>query len=262
MTVNFTLVGGPTAVLELDGVRIILDPTFDASQTYTGAGTEGTNGITKTTGPAIAADSIGRLDVALVSHDHHVDNLDVSGREVLRGVPTVFTTKEGAERLGQGAIGLADYEAGTVRLPGGREITVTGVPAHHGPEGVHQMAGPVVGFIVSGQNLPTVYVSGDNSSLDVVRDIKAHFPAIDLAVLFTGGAKFDEIAGGALLTLSNEDAVEATRILDPRLVVPVHAEGWAHFSQDAHQLRAAFEKARLNARIVVVEPGQTCALDV
>jgi L-ascorbate metabolism protein UlaG (beta-lactamase superfamily) len=198
----------------------------------------------------------------LLSHDHHADNFDDSGRELTSRVASVFTTSAGAERLGNGAIGLADYESATVPLPDGRELTITGVPAHHGPDGLWEAVGPVIGFVLSGEGLPTVYVSGDNSSLELVEEISEKFSPIDIAILFAGGAKFDEIMDGAFLTLTNEAVLDAAKILDPATIIPVHAEGWAHFSQSAHQLRDAFEEAGVGNRIVVVEPGASVQLDL
>jgi L-ascorbate metabolism protein UlaG (beta-lactamase superfamily) len=200
-------------------------------------------------------------DVVLLSHDHHADNFDDSGRELASRVSSVFTTTEGAERLGPGAVGLADYESATVPLPDGGELTITGVPAHHGPDGLWQVVGPVIGFVLTGEGLPTVYVSGDNSSLDLVEEIEAKFGPIDLAVLFAGGAKFDEVMDGAFLTLTNEAVLEAAKIMDTATIIPIHADGWAHFSQNAHQLRDAFEAGGIGHRIVVVELGASAQLE-
>jgi len=76
-----TLVGGPTALLEYGGLRLLTDPTFDdAPRTY---GRDGAPSLQKTEGPAITADQIGDVDVVLISHDHHPDNLDESGRAYL-----------------------------------------------------------------------------------------------------------------------------------------------------------------------------------
>lgn len=258
MAFTATLIGGPTAVLDVAGLRIITDQTFDAPQTYTA---EGTPAITKTAGPAISADEVGPVDIALVSHDHHPDNLDTSGREFLTRAGSVFTTAAGAERLGNGARGLDHYESTTLARPDGGGLTITGVPAQHGPDGVWQSVGPVIGFVLSGEGLPTVYVSGDNSSPDVVTEIAERIGSIDVAVLFVGGAKFDEVAGGAYLTLSNESAVQAAQIMNSATVIPVHADSWAHFSQSQEQTRGAFESAGIADRIVVLQPGQSTALD-
>ena len=34
MTVTITLIGGPTALIEIDGFRLLTDPTFDAPGAY------------------------------------------------------------------------------------------------------------------------------------------------------------------------------------------------------------------------------------
>lgn len=255
--IDFTLVGGPTAVFTLGGLTIMTDPTFDPPRSYE---TPGQPTIVKTAGPALQPSQVPHPDVVLLSHDHHADNFDDSGRELASRVSSVITTADGAKRLGHGAVGLADYESTTVPLPDGGELMITGVPAHHGPDGVWQEVGPVIGFMLTGVGLPTVYVSGDNSSMEVIEEIAAKFGSIDMAVLFAGGARFAEAMDGAFLTLSNEAVLEAAKIMDTATIVPVHADGWAHFSQNAHQLRDAFEADGLGHRIVVVEPGASAQL--
>jgi hypothetical protein len=60
---------------------------------------------------------------------------------------------------------------------------------------------------------------------------------------------------GAYLTLSSERAAEAARILGARAVVPIHFEGWTHFTQGADALRAAFAGNQLTDRLALAEPG-------
>ena len=80
-TITFTHIGGPTTLIEVEGWRILTDPTFDApGRTYKfGWGTSSR----KTTGPAIAAAEIGPVDAVLLTHEHHADNLDDTGRSLL-----------------------------------------------------------------------------------------------------------------------------------------------------------------------------------
>jgi L-ascorbate metabolism protein UlaG (beta-lactamase superfamily) len=54
--------------------------------------------VDKLAGPSMSADEIGEVDAVLLSHDHHPDNLDVSGREYLPRAGQVLTTVAGAER--------------------------------------------------------------------------------------------------------------------------------------------------------------------
>ena len=103
---TLTLIGGPTVLIELDGFRLLADPTFDPPGDY-----QGSVLLRKTAGPALSPESLGRIDAVLLSHDHHYDNLDHSGRKFVEGARQVLTTPAGAERLGGHAIGLANWQS-------------------------------------------------------------------------------------------------------------------------------------------------------
>ena len=79
--VRITYVGGPTALVEVAGLRLLTDPVFGpAGGKYSfGLGT----GSVKLDGPALAAGELGRIDAVLLTHDHHDDNLDPAGRALL-----------------------------------------------------------------------------------------------------------------------------------------------------------------------------------
>ncbi|HEX7793657.1 MAG TPA: MBL fold metallo-hydrolase, partial [Vicinamibacterales bacterium] len=72
-----TYIGGSTALLEVDGLRLLTDPTFDPPGT---SYTTPVYTLRKTTGPAVPLAGLGHVDVVLLSHDHHFDNLDHAGR--------------------------------------------------------------------------------------------------------------------------------------------------------------------------------------
>src|SRR5262249_40871193 len=135
--VAITYIGGPTALIKLGGIRLLTDPTFDPAG---GAYPSGAATLRKLTGPALTVEQLGEIDYVLLSHDHHFDNLDRAGREMLRKAKFVITTPEGAERLGGRSIGLSDWQM--VELP---PLYVVGAPARHGPEGLSR--GPVTGFV-------------------------------------------------------------------------------------------------------------------
>src|SRR5262245_22923826 len=119
---KITHIGGPTALISLGGLTFLTDPAFDEPRDYQLPGRV----MTKLTGPAIPAAELGPVDVVLLSHDQHKDNLDDSGRELLSSVPTVLSTPDAATRI-PGVRGLANWES--VELDG---VTVTAVPALHG----------------------------------------------------------------------------------------------------------------------------------
>jgi L-ascorbate metabolism protein UlaG (beta-lactamase superfamily) len=249
-TLTAFAVGGPTAVIEYAGMRLMTDPTFDPPGTQP-------DGLVKVAGPAAGPDDVGAIDIVLLSHDHHSDNLDQGGRAFLQRAGLVITTTLGAERLGGDTIGLEPWASLDVARPDGRTLTITAVPAQHGPDGTDHLTGPVIGFVLTGQGVPSLYVSGDNASVDVVRRIVGRLGSIELAILFTGAVSRPNRFGGAYLTLSADRAVEATRILGARAIVPVHFEGWTHYTQGSADLRATFAAAGLSERLVVPEPGAT-----
>lgn len=240
--------GGPTALIEYGGLRILTDPTFDAPGDYP---LGGGRALTKTAPASGSVGELGRIDLVLLSHDEHPDNLDVSGRALLADVPLTLTTPGGAQRLGGTARGLADWESVEVERPGGGVVTVTGAPALHGPGERAQLeavVGQVVGFVLTGDGLPTVYVSGDNAQLGPVEEVAERFGPVDLAVLFAGAAR-TPVLDRQLLTLDSARAAEAARILDARQIVPVHFDSWAHFTEGREELADAFEAAGLTERV-------------
>lgn len=239
---EFDLVGGPTAAFDFGGVRWLTDPTFSPPGEYPG-------GLTKSTGPALGPEEVGPVDVVLLSHDHHSDNLDPAGREFLPRVEQVLTTIAGAERLGGNARGLEVWS--TVQIRG---VEVTGVPALHGPPGSETVTGPVIGFVLS-DGERTIYVSGDNASIAVVQEIADRVGPIDIAILFAGAVQLPNRFAGAYLTLSSDRAAQAAELLGAEMVIPVHFEGWTHFTQGAEQLRGSFAGYGLMERLRIPTPG-------
>lgn len=250
-----THIGGPTALLEFGGWTFLTDPTFDEPGEYPGAA--GT--LVKTSGPAVQVADLPVVDAILLSHDQHADNLDTSGRRLVEsGDAKVLGTLEAADRLTT-VTGMAPWERTVLEAADRTTVTVTAVPARHGPEGCEPVTGTVTGFVLTGFDLPTVYVSGDNASLDVVDAVAARFAPIATAVLFAGAARVGAF-DNAPLTLTADAAVEAARTLDATTVVPVHAEGWQHFSEGHEELRARFSANGLEDRLRIPTPGRKLAL--
>jgi Beta-lactamase superfamily domain len=138
-------------------------------------------------------------------------------------------------------------------------IQVTGVPAQHGPEGSEELVGEVTGFVLSGTDSPTVYISGDNASVEVVRMINRRLGPFD-AVILNAGAARTALADGAPLTLTSELAAEAVEILGEPPTVPLHFEGWAHFTEGADSLRASFERRGLSGCLHIPTPREPIRL--
>ncbi|MFB6397580.1 MBL fold metallo-hydrolase [Polymorphospora sp. 2-325] len=145
--VRITHIGGPTALIEFGGWRLLTDPTFDPAGERYGFGW-GTSSR-KLTDPAITPGELPPIDAVLLTHDHHGDNLDRAGRALLPSAGTVVTTTSGARRLGGTARGLAPWAATRLEAPGRPTIEVTATPARHGPP----LSRPIVGGVSGARRL-------------------------------------------------------------------------------------------------------------
>jgi len=248
--VRFTLIGGATALIEFSGIRFLTDPTFDR----TGAEFRfGSYVLERISDPAAGPDSVLPVHAVLLSHDHHFDNLDASGRHFLARADCVLTTHAGAERLGGNAIGLAPWESYSIATPGGAQVTVTATPARHGPAGGDR--GPVIGFVLTDSTAgeKTTYISGDTVWYEGVAEAAARF-RIYYAVLFMGAARVEAV-GPHHLTLTAVEGVEVARALPGARIIPLHFEGWRHFSEGREAIERAFRIAGLDERLFWGEAG-------
>lgn len=237
--------GGPTALIEVAGLRLLTDPTFDPA----GDHPVGARVLVKMLDSIVTPDEVGAVDAVLLTHDQHPDNLDDLGRRFLASSPVVLSTRSAQERIGGTVRGLAPWDS----LELGR-LTVTAVPALHGPEGSEPVVGEVTGFVLTATGSPRIYVSGDNASLHRVRTIADRFGPVDIAVLHAGAAR-TALLDGAALTLTGSEAARAAAILGARHVLPLHFEGWTHFTEGRDTLRPAFDSAGLADRLTLLALG-------
>jgi len=248
---KITLIGGPTALIEIGGFRLLTDPTFDAPGEYKLPHVT----LKKTSHPALTAEQIGRVDAVLLSHDQHADNFDHAGRAYAMQAPRLLTTVVGAKRLGGVAEGLAPGESTKLTNPAGT-LTVTATPARHGPAGIEPLAGDVIGFVLSLAGGRPIYITGDTVWYEGVAEVARRFQA-GLVLLFAGAAK---TRGAFHLTMDANDALDTAHAFPDATIVPLHYEGWAHFSQSGDDLVQSFKALGIGARLRLLEPGVPTAI--
>jgi L-ascorbate metabolism protein UlaG (beta-lactamase superfamily) len=248
-SVTLTLVGGPTVLIEYDGLRLLTDPTFDPPGHYQGPHSPVKH--LKTDGPALSVEECGSLDAVLLTHDHHFDNLDHSGRAFLPKVGVTYTTNSGAQRLGGNAVGLAAFETRSLEGRHGKKLFVTATPARHGPVGVD--AGDVVGFAL-GIERPgdLIYITGDTLWFEGTADVARRFSP-KVVMLYTGAA---EPRGRFRMTMGSEDALEAAHAFPESALVSVHNEGWGHLRESQDQLVDVFATFNMAHRLTRFEKGK------
>jgi len=250
-SIDATYLGGPTVILEIGGLRIMTDPTLDPAGTTFMINDK--PGYRKLDGPALT--DIGRIDLVLLSHDQHGDNLDNAGRQLLKTVPLTITTKIGAERLKENVIGLSPWESTSVKTADGGEILITSTPARHGPAGSEKITGDVTGFIVSYGNRQ-LYLTGDTVFYEGLTEVAKRFKP-EYIFIFAGAA---QPRGPFSVTMDTNDAIDTAFAFPGSTLIPVHFEGWSHFTQSAESLQRAFTALGIIDRLLILPPGKSTPL--
>jgi L-ascorbate metabolism protein UlaG (beta-lactamase superfamily) len=251
---DITYIGGPTALIEIGGLRLLTDPTFDppGKRYHFGWGTMSR----KLQAPAIDPDALGRIDAVLLSHDHHDDNLDPAGRAMLPSAGQVITTPSGARRLGGNAAGLAPWASATLTTPEGLAVRVTATPCRHGPPLSRPLVGEVVGFVLEweGQSGGALWISGDTVYFNGIAEVGRRFE-IGTALIHLGGVRFP-ITGPARYTMNAAEAARVARELDLKTLLPIHYEGWKHFRQGRGDVERVFADEGIADRVRWLTAGR------
>jgi L-ascorbate metabolism protein UlaG (beta-lactamase superfamily) len=202
MKIVITLIDTACILLDIGGYRILTDPVFDPPGSYYHFG-YGTISKKYST-PAILPETLGKVDLVLLSHHQHEDNLDKAGRAYLSTVDHILSTVPAAKAI-PGVKGLEEWQSLEIndsRLPGGK-LKITAVPARHTSLGIlNPIAGKVIGFVLQMEGSESAYyISGDTTFFDGINEIAKRFPKIDIAILNTGSAGFPYLTVRSIIRL-------------------------------------------------------------
>ena len=246
------------ALIEIGSIRLLTDPVFDPPGSHF---EYGPIVLEKTSRPLITPSELGRIDAVLLSHDQHADNLDTAGRLFLPSAGNVITTPLAASRLQElnNVIGLESFAQTSIHSSDGTiTITITAVPAQHGPDGTEAATGPVTGFIVDWPNRQSdsgpIYLSGDTIRFAGTEEIASRYAPIGLALLNLGRVRLVPM-GDAEFSLSATEALAYARSLKASSIVPLHVEGWRHFSEARDEAIEIFNESELATRTCWLSPG-------
>lgn len=285
--VALTWWGTATTQIDLGGARLLCDPALDPanSQYDFGPWYAPAAWFASTKTYDLGDRALPQpVDAVLVSHDHHADNLDYRGREFLVSdeVKRVITPSPAADRLKQALprhggksapldglgigpklTGLDWYESTELKTEHG-PLRISASPAKHGPSGTPRIY-EVCGFVVEGQGIPTVWVSGDTVLFDDLdRFLSAWRGGVDVAVVHCGGVRFPDVPviGDERFTFDGAEAIAALEVLDPAHVLMVHHSGWTHFRQPLAELKSVVATSRFAARTRWPSLGEVVTFDV
>ena len=245
--IEVTWVGHATALVVVDGLRILTDPALTPRLAHLRRHHR------------VDVDALAP-DVVLISHVHmdhlHLASMRLLTRDRARQVTAIVPVGAGRLVRRVGFAEVVETTVGDVRTFA--TVTVQTVPAlHSGARGPHsRVRAPAVGFVIEGV-AGTVYFAGDTDLFDAMVDLAG----ADVALVPIAG--WGRTVGDG--HLDAHTAVDATRLLEPRLVVPVHwgtytpisarpgPPGW--LARPAEEFAADLTAAGLGERLHLLEPG-------
>lgn len=252
-----TMVNHATVLIQMDSLNILTDPVWSPKVGY-----EGQLGVRRHRPPGIPFDSLPRIDIVLISHDHY-DHMDLPSllRLQRRYHPRIITGLGNPGYLAtqgvQGAEQIDWWQSASLS----DAVRVTAVPARHwsGRSLTDRYERLWEGFVIEGPR-DTVYFAGDTGWGRMYRELHARWSRFTLALLPV--APFRPRWYMARKHLGPNDAVRAAIETRSATVIPIH---WGTFelgddgeSEAVDTLRAAVSALppRCRPRLFVLRNGE------
>ncbi len=227
MTLTYTWYGHGTSGLNVDGIKVIVDPYF-------------------TDNPVAAAKAEEvEADYILVTHghsDHVADAVSIAkrtGATIISNfeIATWFQN-QGVEAHGQHLGGGHDFPFGYVKLT----LALHGSALPDGSDG-----GNPAGLLVTTPDGQKVYLAGDTGLFG------------DMALIGEEGLDLAVIPIGDNYTMGPDDALRAVKLLKAKNVIPCHYNTWELIEQDADAW-AERVRSETDTEPHVLQPGDTFTL--
>ena len=229
MTNKFTWYGHATLGFETDGHKLIIDPFFNG------------NPVAPIAPEAVEADFI------LVSHGHgdHVgDTVSIARRTGAMVISNFeiaewFAEKHKLEKThGQHLGGGFKHPFGYLKLT----LALHGSALPDGSNG-----GNPAGFLLTTNDDKKIYFAQDTGLFGDMKLIGEE--GLDLAVIPIGDN----------YTMGPDDALRAVKMLQPKVVIPIHYNTWDLLAQDANAWAEHVQK-ETKTKAVILKPGESYSL--
>ena len=259
MKVTITHIDTACVLLNINGFKILTDPTLNKKDGFLPQYVSSPLAFSKKyIDPALSNEEIGKVDLVLLSHDHHSDNLDKNGRAFIKTVKIVLSTKDAVRRLkNDNVIGLENWEEYAVKNDKVKGLKITAIPAQHtNIKRLDKVMGKVLGFTIEweGQKNGCIYISGDTVLFEGIYELNRR-KKVDTAILHLGAGAFPYLKRNMRVTMNGDEAIEVTKLLNPNVVIPIHYEGWWHFKQSVKSLKNEIEMSGLQEKYIWLKSG-------
>jgi L-ascorbate metabolism protein UlaG (beta-lactamase superfamily) len=235
---KITLIGEPSALIEVGGFRLLIDPVFAST------GECGQQ----------CAKAVGTVDALLLSDDRHAHNVGQASRPMLAHAAWVLTTVAGADLLGAEAEGLEPWETRELFKRDGSSIRITATPAREGRAGIEPFAVDAIGFVITSPNraFRPVYITGEATWYEGVAEVQRRFQP-GLALLLAGPAQ----ARPCSITGKACKANQATSLPPQPIMAPPNLNSWAYCPQQCDGLDGSMRQPSFGTELRKLSAGVT-----
>jgi len=227
MTSVFTWFGHATLGLETGGFKLLIDPYFSGNPSV-----------------KIKANQV-EADYILVTHGHG-DHIGDTVEIAKRCSALVISNAEISSWLRkQGVKTHAQHIGGGYQHPFGYLKLTTALHGSSLPDGSN--GGNPAGFLLTTNENKKIYMAGDTGLFGDMRLIGEE--GLDLAVIPIGDN----------YTMGPADALRAVKLLNPRVVIPIHFNTFDLIRQDPKAWAERVE-AETDSKVHLMQPGDTYSL--
>jgi L-ascorbate metabolism protein UlaG (beta-lactamase superfamily) len=275
-------IGNATVLIKYAGFTILTDPTFIHmhEKVPLGYGLD----TTRLTNPAMEINQLPPLDLVLLSHFHgdHFDQVTI--RELDKSLPIVTNSHAVDELSIRGFTNtkkLETWENTTFTKKNNNnnnnyaELQITATPGRHGPFPVAMFLPKVMGSILdfkrkgdrndsnsttssNSNQLFRIYITGDTTVFDDIKEIPKRYPNIDLALLHLGGTTIM----GIMLTMDAKEGLEMFNIVNPKKAIPIHYNDYDVFKSPIEDFQTKVKEAGIEDRVFYLNHGETYTFEV
>lgn len=253
--VRVTWLGHSTLLLEMDGVRLLVDPVWGQQ-----AAPSPLLGAKRFFEPPLDIDSLPDIDAVIISHDHY-DHLDAPTIKLLSDrIPRFFVPLGVGSHLvywGVDPSKIKEFDWWDSVMLDAVEITST--PARHfSGRFLNDRDATLWSGWAFASKSGRIYYSGDTAMTAQFTEIGERLGPFDMTLIEAGAYN----QAWADVHLGPEQAIEAHKMVGGDLLVPVH---WGLFNLSVHGWTEPIERIRVAAeaegiRVAYPRPGESISL--
>lgn len=237
--------GHSSAILELDGARVLIDPVLENAAPFPGI-------VSRYTASPIKREELPDVDAVLITHDHY-DHLEVKTIKFLRNRDTRFIVPlgVGARLRGWGVPEERIIELGWAETAEIGSLQITSTPGVHysGRSKTDRNKTLWTGYAIKGTQ-KNIFWSGDSGYGKHFKQIGEQYGPFDLACVEIDGWN----PGWPNTHLFPEEVISVCKDVNAKKLLPVH---WGVFDLALHPWDESIKKVAALAttdRIVLVSP--------